>query len=534
MAPAHDPSSSGPAQPGPDLSGLPPVLADAVAALMAADRVLATLEPQELDGRQAATVAQVLATSASVRGAVSARLLTVIEADGLWATGGARSFTTWVARQHGLAAHTAARQVQLARRLRDDLPTTTAATLAGEVTLEQAQVLATYAPTTDARRAALSDPEFPCNEAFLVEQARQLSVDAFRMLVRRWAAAADPDADDRGYVQAADREYLELSRALDGYHLAGQLTIENGQALLAALKAVDPVPAAGDERSTSQRRGNALGAVARVVLDHGLAGAARAVRPHLNVVVDYPTLQWLAARAETSDAAPLAPDADEKRTNGSIRVPSGPSGAPADAGAGATPVAYTAPTAPAVTPAMIAGDGPAVGPQFEDGTPIPRGLLERIACDSDLTRIVFGPQSQVLDVGRAERTFTGPRRTALVARDRHCRYPGCTAPPGLSEGHHIRHWVRDHGDTSVRNGILLCWYHHDLVHRRRIEIHRHDDQWVFTDRLGRPIRDDTAVPDDGFTAGSDMRDDDAGAGDAAIGGDDATRHHPLEGTGDAA
>ena len=120
-------------------------------------------------------------------------------------------------------------------------------------------------------------------------------------------------------------------------------------------------------------------------------------------------------------------------------------------------------------------------------------LLNRLACDSEVNRIIFGPQSQVLDVGRTERTFTGPRRTALIARDKHCRYPTCTAPPALSEGHHVRHWARDHGSTSVDNGILLCWYHHDLVHRRGIEIHRARDRWVFTDRHGRDIADDRSA-----------------------------------------
>ncbi len=439
-----------PHRPDGDLAALPPGLADALATLTALNRTLAAVDARDLDGAQAATVARVLAASVSVQSVVKAQLLPVIEADGLWATGGSRSFTRWVATHHRVGVHTAAAQVRLGRALRDDLPETARAALAGDVTLEQAQVLATVAPTTDRRRAALADPENPCNETFLVWQAGQVSVDGLRLLTRRWAAYADPDADDRGYVEAADREYLELSRTMDGYHLAGFLTVEHGQALTTALRAVTPVPASGDERTAGQRRAQGLYDLARLALDHGLAGAGRAVRPHLNVIVDYQTLRSLAAGAVTTDS---------------------------------------------LSTSRATGDGSSVGPQLEDGTPIPRVLLERIACDSDLTRIVFGPHSQVLDVGRAERTFTGPRRTALVARDRHCRYPGCTAPPGLSEGHHVQHWTRDHGDTSVANGILLCWYHHDLVHRRGIEIHRENARWVFTDRYGGIISDETAPPD---------------------------------------
>ena len=128
-------------------------------------------------------------------------------------------------------------------------------------------------------------------------------------------------------------------------------------------------------------------------------------------------------------------------------------------------------------------------PQFEDGTPVPRVLVEKLACDGELNRYIFGPKSEILDVGRAERTFTGARRSAIIARDRHCQYPGCSAPPAISECHHVRQWARDGGDTSVANGILLCWFHHGHVHRRGIAIHRRGSRWVFTDGTGREIID---------------------------------------------
>jgi hypothetical protein len=382
----------------------------------------------------------------------------VVEADGLWATSGARSFPVWVATRHRVGIRTAREQVRLGRALRDHLPATTHAAVSGQVTAEHAQVLAALAPTTPARVQVLADPDHPCNEAFLVDQARMLGVDSLRLLTRRWAAAADPDADDRGYTQAGDREYLEVSRVHDGYHLAGQLTTDHGQALLTAIAAVTPVPAAGDTRTTTQRRAQGLADVARLALDHGLTGTTRPVRPHLNVLVDYPTLATLAAQAAARRSPQDAGHHDKP---------------------GSTP--HT------LTPAMITGTALAVGPQYADGTPIPRTLLDRLACDSDLARIIFGPHSHVLDVGRAERTFTGPRRTALIARDTHCRYPTCTAPPALCEGHHIQHWTRDHGETTVTNGILLCWHHHDLIHRRGIDIHRDGTRFVFTDRHGRTI-----------------------------------------------
>ena len=444
-------------------AGTPVDVADAVAALASATEILTGLAARDLDGAQAAWIAAAIAATKSRLGATEAQLLPVIEADGLWAVGGARSFPIWVSHKHRVSVRTAHAQVRLGRALRDDLPATAAAASSGEITVEHAQALARLAPTSDARRRALADAESECNEAFLVRQATLRPVDSFTIVARRWAAAADPEADDRGYVEASDREYLELSQLPDGYHLAGQLTVEHGQALKAALEAVTPVPADDDDRTTTQRRAQALADLARIGLDHGLVGTGRAVRPRVNVLVDYATFAALAAAAANADTT--CP------TQGSL---------------------------PGFTPAALVGSndgdhesdaGALSGPQFEDGTPIPRVLLDRLACDSEINRIIFGPQSQVLDVGRTERTFIGARRTAVVARDKHCRYPTCTAPPPLCEGHHVDQWARDHGSTSVDNGILLCWFHHDLVHRRGIGIRWDKGRWVFTDRHGYEIRD---------------------------------------------
>jgi len=78
-------------------------------------------------------------------------------------------------------------------------------------------------------------------------------------------------------------------------------------------------------------------------------------------------------------------------------------------------------------------------------------------------RIVFGPDSQILDVGRKQRLFTEPMRRAIVARDRHCRFPGCDRPPQWCDIHHLKHWLHG-GPTSVSNGVLLCRFHHTLAH----------------------------------------------------------------------
>lgn len=44
----------------------------------------------------------------------------------------------------------------------------------------------------------------------------------------------------------------------------------------------------------------------------------------------------------------------------------------------------------------------------------------RLACDADILPIVMGSKSQILDVGRTTRLFTGDLRQAISVRDRGC------------------------------------------------------------------------------------------------------------------
>ncbi|MBN9374340.1 MAG: DUF222 domain-containing protein, partial [Cellulomonas sp.] len=222
---------------------------------------------------------------------VGARLSTEVDGEGLWATEGVRSFVSCVASRTGMSFAKARSLVATGRALRDHLPATEAAGLAGAMSAEQVQTMATVVATSEARVAALAAPAEECGEEFLVQHAATEGAEGFRRVARRWAAAADPAADERGYRDACDREFLALSPTTGGFHLAAFLTTEHGAGLGAALDAVMVPPAAGDARTTQQRRAQALADLARLSLDHGLVGTGAAVRPHLAVVVDFDTLR---------------------------------------------------------------------------------------------------------------------------------------------------------------------------------------------------------------------------------------------------
>ncbi len=89
--------------------------------------------------------------------------------------------------------------------------------------------------------------------------------------------------------------------------------------------------------------------------------------------------------------------------------------------------------------------------------------IRRLACDANLSRVVFGPESQPLDVGRAKRLVSGPLRTAIWARDLRCVFTTCDRDANWCDVHHLVHWA-DGGETKVDNLVLLCRTHHILVH----------------------------------------------------------------------
>src|SRR5256714_14708723 len=104
----------------------------------------------------------------------------------------------------------------------------------------------------------------------------------------------------------------------------------------------------------------------------------------------------------------------------------------------------------------------APGAETEFSLPISSKTVERWACDCTLTRVLM-QDSVVIDVGRAERVIKGPRRRALVARDKHCVWPGCERAASYCDGHHVVHWING-GGLELENMVLLCQRHHWMVH----------------------------------------------------------------------
>jgi len=96
--------------------------------------------------------------------------------------------------------------------------------------------------------------------------------------------------------------------------------------------------------------------------------------------------------------------------------------------------------------------------------------IRRLACDGGLVTIIENAKGGPLSVGRKTRAIPPSTRPALLSRDRHCQFPGCTQDRYV-EGHHVVHWAKG-GETRLDNLVLLCSRHHQAVHEFGYRIER--------------------------------------------------------------
>jgi Domain of unknown function (DUF222)/HNH endonuclease len=238
------------------------------------------------------------------------------------------------------------------------------------------------------------------DEDEMLDLARKHSVASLRYLCRYARHVADPD----GFFKEAEADFtlrrLDISQMGDGmYVVDGILDPEVGAALRTALDSLAKRLGPDDDRSHKQRMADSLGELVHHAMDEGKLPRRNGVKPHVSVTT---TLEGL------------------KNESG----------------------------APAV--------------DLELSLPISTRTLERIACDSTISRVLFA-ESMVIDVGKATRVVSAPTRRALRIRDRGCRWPGCDRQVNWSTPHHIVAWSRG-GPTHLHNLVLLCFFHHRLVH----------------------------------------------------------------------
>lgn len=321
---------------------------------------------------------------------------------------GTTSTAAWAHWRLRCSPTTASAMVRLSRALRDR-PTTAAALAAGQLTVDQARAitdsLAALPPDLDAARPAVTIIDQV--EDLLLEHAHALDPTRLRVAGRHALATIAPDLADameRAALEASERR-AHRHRYLDLHDDDHGGTIIRGylntEGASLLRTALDPLT-------------RPLG-----VGDERTAGQRRA------------------------DA--LAEICDKVMRDGALPTQGGQ------------------PTQLVVTANYdVLARALGVG-QADTGERLSPTTVRRLACDALVIPAVMGGEGQVLDLGRGRRLFTGAIRRALNLRDGGCAFPGCTRAATWCDAHHRISWL-DGGPTSLENGVLVCRYHHTLLH----------------------------------------------------------------------
>ena len=253
------------------------------------------------------------------------------------------------------------------------------------------------------------------DEGFLLRRAREGSVAQLRRDCAHLRHAGDPRRFLAEQVDQVEARFLELTATEGGgLWLRGYLDSEARATLRTTLEPLARPQGEGDPRSRERRFADGLVELCGHALDRGVLPQHSGQRPHLQVTVALDTLEG----AEGSPAAEL-----------------------------------------------------------ELGGPIAAETARRLGCDAQVSRVVFGPDSAVLDVGRATRVPQAATRRALLARDRGCVWPACGRPASWGEIHHLHHWARG-GPTDLDNLVTICRAHHFRIHEGGWRLLRTDQGFV--------------------------------------------------------
>lgn len=361
---------------------------------------ISTLSSAELESTLRSTAAELAAGTHRF-------LLLVGEFDrrGAWSDWECRSTAHWLSWHCGVGLTAAREQVRVARRL-PELPNVSGAFSRGEIS---------YSKTRAITRVATPESESDLLQIADHSTAEQLE-RICAALRRHGDLAAEESAVRSHEFDAEARAYVRHHRN-DRGELVGSFRLppEAGSALIAALTAHDD----GDhDEEHGRRMARSLESVALASLagSDTHSGSSRS-QPEVIVHVDLAALGALAA-ADGED-------------------PDGTNHSPSDR------------RSPALT---------------SHGTRLSASAVARIIGDCGLRFVADLVDGTQLDLGRHARTITPPLFRALLARDRHCRFPGCATRRHL-HGHHIVWWIHG-GATDLSNLVLLCRKHHHAIHDR--------------------------------------------------------------------
>jgi hypothetical protein len=325
---------------------------------------------------------------------------------------GLKTMQSWLRGHARLSPKAAHRLVRNGRAL-EHLPAVAAAFADGRVTAEQVAVIAPVTKPEHVTAAAEQGVDLAEVDALLAQTAETHAYAQLGQVVHHYLERLDPDGPEPDPTE--ERELVWARRpdgGMDGRFHLDAVAGDKFQATVESL--LQAGRCAGDSRTRGQQQADALVQLCDNALASGELPITRTVKPHVFARIDLDDL--------------------------------------VDSSTGAG-VAHT-----------------------QYGTVISAARARWLACDGGISRIVFGPDGAILDLGRTQRVANPSLRRAVELRDGGCVFAGCDAPAWWCDVHHLVHWAFG-GETSQENSALLCERHHTKVHHGfRIE-RQPDGRW---------------------------------------------------------
>jgi hypothetical protein len=108
--------------------------------------------------------------------------------------------------------------------------------------------------------------------------------------------------------------------------------------------------------------------------------------------------------------------------------------------------------------------------EIEDGPVIHPDIARRLACNGRIQTVIEDETGMPIRLGRVVREPPAWMVRQLRYRDRECRFPGCGSRR-FTQAHHIVWWEHG-GRTDLDNLLLVCSFHHRLVHEHGWSVKR--------------------------------------------------------------
>lgn len=316
-----------------------------------------------------------------------------------------------------LSPNTAQIRIDIARTLSNHLPATCEALSNGEISSSHATLIARE--TSDALLRGVSPDILPLIESKALAHSEFHTAAQVAKKVKTLFAQFAPEVLEERHERARDARSVSVYPEGDGMStLIALLPSEDAQTIYLAINArisIDEnnestlesssstnsyrVSKPADLRTKDMKRADALTQIATEYLGSNAAKIEKHKRPvSINVTIDLPTLLGLSNN-----------------------------------------------------PGQLEGHGP-----------IPASVARKLAADGKWRKFVTDPLTgNLLDMGRNQYVPSQYLVDFLTARDRTCRFPGCSQPARIGDIDHALSW-EEGGETNPANLGFLCRRHHRL------------------------------------------------------------------------